>query len=221
MTHSKATPNRYAQSASHQEYHARRYGDLEGRLNLAAMRRTLSRALAGVPRESRVLDMPCGTGQYCWHLAAAGYQTTAADVAPEMLKIASSIGPAALPAGTQAPVFLVEDVFHLSFPPNSFAASICIRLFNLLNRSGRIAALRELARVSRTVIVSYNHPYTMKHLSRVVRHRLGRRSQPKERFNRECVRSEAAEAGLELQKLLWVAPVLSEVWLAVLTKHTQ
>ena len=216
MTSSKATRARYDAPAHSNRYHARRYGDLEGRLNLSAMRSTLNRALVGVAPGSRVLDLPCGTGQYCWHIASAGFHTTAADIAPEMLKVASNI--AAAP-GTQRPEFTVEDVFRLSFPASSFAASVCIRLFNLLERSERIAALRQLARVSDTVIVSYNHPYTIKHLSRLVRHRLGLRGRPRERFSRECVRREASEAGLELQKLFWVTPLLSEVWLAVLTKR--
>jgi 2-polyprenyl-3-methyl-5-hydroxy-6-metoxy-1,4-benzoquinol methylase len=215
VTPSKATRARYDEPANSQGYHARRYGDLEGRLNLSAMRSTLNRALVGVPPGSRVLDLPCGTGQYCWHIAAAGFQTTAADIAPEMLKVASSSGTA---TATHAPEFMVENVFQLSFPARSFAASVCIRFFNLLKRSERIAALTQLARVSDTVIVSYNHPYTIKHLSRLVRHRLGLRSRPRERLSRECVRSEASEAGLELQKLFWVTPLLSEVWLAVLAK---
>jgi hypothetical protein len=112
----------------------------------------------------------------------------------------------------------VEDVFHLSFPDKSFAASVCIRFFNLLARSERIAALKELARVTDAVIVSYNHRYTFKHLSRVVRHRLGLRERPRERLSLDKVRREASEAGLKLKEVFWVAPLVSEVWLAVLTK---
>ncbi len=208
--------DRYDAPVHSQNYHGRRYGDWEGRLNLSAMRSALTRALARVPAGGRVLDLPCGTGQYCWHIAAAGYPTIAADIAPEMVKVASNGTPA---PGTPPPEFRVEDVFQLSFSDKSFAASVCIRFFNLLERAERIAALRELARVTDTIIVSYNHPYTFKHLSRVVRHRLGLRERPRERLSRDDVRGEASEAGLRLEKVFWVAPLISEVWLAVLGKE--
>lgn len=179
------------------------------------MRRALARALLHVPSGGRALDVPCGTGQYSWYLAAAGFRTAAADIAPEMLKVAATLRRMAT---KNAPEFVAGNIFHLSFPTRSFDAAVCIRLFNLLDRAERIAALRELARVADTVIASYSHQYTLKHFCRLVRYRLRLRVQPKPRLSRDRLEDELSQAGLELRQLIPVCPLLSEVWLAVLVK---
>jgi hypothetical protein len=111
---------------------------------------------------------------------------------------------------------VVADIFHLTYGPACFDGAVCIRLFNLLNAPERVAVLKELKRVAETLIISYSHPYTLKHLGRLLRHRLGLREAPKPRLTRMELCQEVAEAGLHLRALIAVAPVLSEVWLAVL-----
>ena len=196
-------------------YHRRRYGDWQGRLNLRAMRHALAKALVHVLPGGRVLDVPCGTGQYSWALAVAGFQVTAADSSPEMLKVAATLLRIQV---VHAPRFQVEDIFRLSFDPLSFEAAVCIRFFNLVDRARRIAALRELSRVADVVIASYNHRPCLKHLSRLVRFSMGRHSRPKARLSRQQLVEESGEAGLVLGKLIPVAPLLSEVSLLVLAK---
>jgi hypothetical protein len=131
-----------------------------------------------------------------------------------MLKVAA-IRPSS--AGENRPEFAVENVFNLSFPTGSFDGVVCIRLFNLLNRTERVAALRELGRVAATVIVSYSHGYTLKQVSRQIRWRLGMRKQLNSRLSHQQISAELSEAGLRLRELIVVAPLLSEVCLVVLT----
>jgi hypothetical protein len=104
------------------------------------------------------------------------------------------------------------------FAPHSFYIAVTIRLFHLLNRAERIVALGQMARVSELVVADYSHKLSLKHLSRVVRYRLGLRKEPRLRFSKADLIKEVGEAGLELRDLIWVAPGLSEIWLAVLKK---
>jgi SAM-dependent methyltransferase len=177
------------------------------------MNRALKRSLAHVPPGGRVLDVPCGTGQYCWFIAQLGFQTVAADLAPEMVKVAAT--PRAAGA-TNRPQFLVEDVFRLSFPARSFDGAVCIRLFNLLDRPERVAALGELHRVASTIIASYAFAHSFNSLTRWCRYKLGRRAKPKPRLSRPELEQEVSEAGLEVRQFIRVAPLLSEVVLVVL-----
>ena len=207
---------RYRSLPRAEQYHVNRYGDLEGRVNLYMMRRALLRAFRSAPAGSRILDIPCGTAQYSWFYAAQGYRVTASDVSPQMIEVASKPRETVAP-GLQ-PKFEVADIFNLHFATNSFDIAVSIRLFHLLNRSERIVALGQMAKVSDLVVVDYSHKCSLKHFSRVVRYRLGLRKEPRQRFSRADLIKEVGEAGLELRDLIWVAPGLSEIWLAILRK---
>lgn len=200
---------KYDRASIAQEYHRSRYGDLAGQLNLWAMKRALSRALRHLPADARVLDAPCGTGQYSWYLASKGFRVFAGDIAPAMVEVARD-----LPHPPNAHVnFLAINAFGLPFPRGTFDAAVCIRFFNLLNRDERIAALRSLASVCKTIVASYNHPHSLKHLSRRVRHWCGLRDRLPQRATREALKAEVAEAGLKINEVTLVAPPFSEAWL--------
>jgi ubiquinone/menaquinone biosynthesis C-methylase UbiE len=203
---------KYDRSGVAERYHHRRYGDVAGRLNLWAMKRALSRALRHLPLGARILDAPCGTGQYSWYLADKGFRVIAGDIAPAMITVARDQS-----RGARLPVdFVAVNAFALPFERGHFDAAICIRFFNLLNRDQRIAALRSMGRVCKTIIASYNHPHSLKHLSRRFRHWCGLRDKLPQRASREVLDAEVAEAGLKIDKLTVVAPPFSETWLAAL-----
>jgi ubiquinone/menaquinone biosynthesis C-methylase UbiE len=201
---------KYDRAEIAQRYHDSRYGDFAGQLNLWAMKRALTRALRHLPAGARILDSPCGTGQYSWYLAGKGFRVTAGDIAPAMMIAARD-----QPHNAAAHVdFVAINAFALPFERGPFDAAVCIRFFNLLNRDERIAALRSMARVSRTVIASYNHPHSLKHLSRRFRHWCGLRDKLPHRASRGVLEAEVAEAGLKIHRLTRVAPPFSETWLA-------
>lgn len=192
-----------------ERYHRNRYGDLQGVINRAFIWRALVRSLASVPSGSRVLDVPCGTGQFCWDLAAAGYSVTGMDVSTAMLDVAAR-------QGSPDDVTLRQgDIFSLPFDSKSFDAAICIRFTNLVSARWRISAIRELARVARVVVISYAHRYSLKYVSRWLRYVLKLRDKLNPRHGRESLQRELALAGVKLRDLIHVAPLLSESWLAV------
>jgi SAM-dependent methyltransferase len=208
---------RYRNAEQAARYHASRYEDLEGRINLHMMRRALLRALRHVPQGGKILDIPCGTAQYSWWYASQGYRVTATDISPQMLEVAAR--PREAVAKGREPKFQEADIFNLKFDAAAFDLAVSIRLFHMLRREERIVALKEMGRVANVVIADYGHKYSLKHWSRVVRHKLGLRREPRLRFSKPELLREISEAGLKLQELIWVAPGLSEVWLAVLVKR--
>lgn len=210
----KLVGSRYKTVEGAARYHEGRYGDLAGRINLSVMRRKIARALTGVRPGGRILDIPCGTGQYTWRLAAEGFEVVAADNSPQMVEVAAR---PQCEAKIQ-PKFQVADLFNMEFEPGSFDAALCIRFLHLLKAAERREAVRQLARMAEIVVIDYSHKYTLKHLSRVLRYKLGQRKEPRKRFCRDEVMKDVSDAGMQLLDLIWVAPGFSEVWLAVLKR---
>ena len=66
------------------------------------------------------------------------------------------------------------------------------------------------------VIATVCHPYTWKSFQRAVRRRLGGNAKRSPRLTRRELAEEAASAGLRLERVIPVLPVLSEVWVVVL-----
>ena len=203
---------RYQNSRVAGEYDDRRYNDWQGRLNNRTVWRKLRAALAEVPPGGRVLDAPCGTGRFSWHLAGAGFETTACDVSRDMLAVAEKAGS----PGGRAPRFLEGDLFNLPFKDREFDAVVCIRFMNLVDRPVRAEAVRKLARLAPILVIGYYHCYTLKYLSRWIRHRLHLARPPGPRLTRPTFLDEIKETGCRLKQLIPVAPLFSEEWLAVL-----
>lgn len=203
---------KYSDESVAARYHADRYSDLQGRINLWFMVRAINSALSGVPKGGTVLDVPCGTGQYCWAIAKKGFQMVASDISLAMIQQARNQN-----GSENGQVgFFRGDIFSLPFPTKSFDAAMCLRFTNLVGPELRVKAVQELARVAPVVVVSYYHPYTLKYCSRWTRQALGGRNKLKPRLTRTALRQEIEATGLRLERLITVVPVLSEAWIAVL-----
>jgi ubiquinone/menaquinone biosynthesis C-methylase UbiE len=116
--------------------------------------KALEIAVRGIPRDSRVLDFPCGTGRLNSLLEEKGYQVTAVDSSYHMAAIArQNRGSSA----DQSPGYAVSDVLKTAFCDDAFDAVICNRLFHhFYEKDIRRTALSELARISKgPVVISY------------------------------------------------------------------
>jgi SAM-dependent methyltransferase len=205
---SQPVHTRYRDTDVASKYDQRRYADLQGRMNNRAAWRALRRALRHVQPAGRLLDIPSGTGRFSRQLAEAGFAVFASDISMEML---------AMMPGAGAVRRFQGDVFHLPFPDRTFAAAVCIRFFNLVDRSMRFDAVRELARVADVVIAGYYHRYTLKYAGRWLRNRLGLHQGNNPRLSSAGLRDELRQTGLRLLQIVPVAPLLSEEWLVVLS----
>jgi len=212
MTNLSTIQMRYRHTETVANYDRLRYSGVVGQLNCRAMRAALRKALAHVPAGGTILDLPCGTGIFTWFLSHLGFKTFASDVSLEMLESTRSVRREEAPT----PHVFQGDIFRLPLRNRSFDAIMCMRFMNLVDRPARVAAVVEMARVSRVVIVSYYHKYTLKYLSRMARFKLGLRGSTKPRLSRRALLNEINETGLTLRALIPVAPVFSEAWIAVL-----
>jgi SAM-dependent methyltransferase len=193
-----------------ERYERRRYGSAGRRLNLRLLERALSRALDTVPAGGLVLDAPCGTGILTGFLRRKGFRVVGADISPAMLAVARRRGEA-----------LGQVRADLEQPPcrtRSVDAVVSSRFMMHLPPETRPRVLRALADLARgPVIATICHPYTYKSFQRAVRRMLGSNVKRSPRLTRRALAAEAASAGLRIERVIPVLPLLSEVWVVVLS----
>jgi len=127
-------------------------------------------ALEGLPKNSKVLDLPCGTGRMSYLIRDKGFNVVAADYALPMLEEAKN---KVEESGETNIVFEQQDIFNLTYADATFDAVICNRLFHHFTTAHlREAALKELKRVSKgkNIIVSFYSINTLSALVRALKH---------------------------------------------------
>lgn len=190
-------------------YERRRYGGVVRGLNLRLLERALARALDGVRPGGLVLDVPCGTGILGGFLASRGLRIVGADISPAMLAVARGRDPALghVRADLEAP----------PYRPGAFDAVVCARFLMHVPAESRPCVLRTLAGLTHgPLVATFCHPYTLKSLGRALRRRIGRPAKRSPRLTRRALAAEARAAGLRVERVIPVLPLLSEVWVVVL-----
>jgi len=195
-------------------YERRRYGGLVRGLNLRLLERALAQALAGVGGRRLVLDLPCGTGIIGAYLAARGFRVVGADISPAMLEVARE--------REHALGLLRADLEAPPWRPGSFDAVVCARFLMHVPAASRPRVLSTLAGLtSGPLIATVCHPYTVKSLGRSIRRQLGRPTKQSPRLTRHALATEVEAAGLTLERVIPVLPLLSEVWVVVLRNRAR
>lgn len=191
-----------------ERYERRRYGGFWRRLNLRLTERALRRGLGGVPAGALVLDAPCGTGILGEFLRARGYRVIGADISEAMLAVAGRRG--------RILGCVRADLETPPLRPRSVDAVVSSRFLMHLPPALRPRVLRTLAELSRgPVVATVCHPWTVKRLGRVLRRALGARPKQSPRLTYRALAAEVASAGLVLERVIPVLPLLSEVWVIV------
>lgn len=121
----------------------------KGRPQWRAEEVAVDRALAMLPAGARVIDVPVGTGRFCDLYAKYGLRVTGVDTSADMLRIAER---KAATAGVEAELE-AADIRRLPYADGRFDAAVCIRLFQWFGTDDIVAALTELARVSRGPVI--------------------------------------------------------------------
>lgn len=194
-------------------YERRRYGGVVRRLNLHLLERALGRALGSVGGRRLVLDAPCGTGILARFFATRGFRVVGADISPAMLAVARERAGAVghVRADLEAPPYRA----------GSFDAVVCNRFLMHLPAPSRPRVLTTLARLaSGPLVATVCHPYTLKSLGRAFRRILGGQAKRSPRLTRAALAAEVQSAGLRLERVISVLPLLSEVWVVVLRSPT-
>jgi len=193
-----------------ERYERRRYGSLGRRLNLRLLERALTRALARVPADGLVLDAPCGTGILSTFLRRKGYRVIGADISPAMLAVAHR--------RADALGHVRADLEQPPCRPRSVDAVLTSRFLMHLPSDTRVRVLRVLGELARgPVVATVCHPYTYKSFQRALRRALGGSAKRSPRLTRRELEDEAARAGMRIERVIPVLPILSEVWVVVLS----
>jgi len=101
--------------------------------------------------------------------------------------------------------------------PGSVDAVVSSRFLMHLPSDTRSCMLRVLGELARgPVIATVCHPYTYKSFQRALRRALGGTAKRSPRLTRRELEDEAARAGMRLERVIPVLPLLSEVWVVVL-----
>jgi SAM-dependent methyltransferase len=123
-------------------------------------------ALSDVPSGSSVLNLPCASGRWIEPLVARGFRVTCTDSSEIALKEARDrwqrVAPGLRPQAPE-PAFVLASPTQTQLPDRQFDAVLCIGLLDRLGTSDlRIAALRELRRISRgPVVVSFCNAFAL------------------------------------------------------------
>jgi SAM-dependent methyltransferase len=189
-------------------YEQRRYGGLVRKLNHKLLERALAQGLSGVPKGGVVLDAPCGTGVLADFLRGLGFRVMGADISPAMLEVARERGPVI--------GHVRADLERPPLRPGSVDAVVSTRFLMHLPAELRPRVLASLARLARgPVVATVCHPYTFKTFGRTVRGAVGFETKKSARITRRELDAEVASAGLRLERVIPVMPILSEVWVIV------
>jgi SAM-dependent methyltransferase len=192
-----------------ERYERRRYGSFTRRLNLRMLERALARAFADVPANGLVLDAPCGTGIMAGFLNRSGFRVLGADISRAMLEVAHK--------RTRAVGHVRADIERPPFRDGAIDAVLSSRFMMHLPPDARPRVMRTMAGVtSGPLIATFCHPYTVKSFLRAVRRAFGGSAKRSPRVTRRQLADEAAAAGLRLERIVPVMPLLSEVWVVVL-----
>ena len=189
-------------------YERRRYGSFTRRLNLRILQRAIARQLRHVGGRKLLLDVPCGTGIVSAQLHREGFKIVSADISPAMINLARERGGVG---------HMLADLEVPPFRPGTFDAVLCARFLMHLPPEARPRVLRTLASLTNgPLVATMCHPYTVKTLGRAVRRWFGRPAKQSPRLTRRELEAEVAAAGLRLDRVVQVLPLLSEVWVVVI-----
>ena len=135
-------------------YDAERFRGVRGAFVDRLERRLLDHSMQGMMPNSRVLDLPVGTGRMARYLESKGHEVVGSDISLAMMQVAEER------SGGRA-VLVRGDGERLPFADNSFDVAVCFRLLVHLPEAARLNVLREMARVARTRVVAVYQPHRM------------------------------------------------------------
>lgn len=184
--------------------------DLKGRME----RRAVLRMIAAFPAGGHILDCPCGTGRVMELLMEKAFRVTAADCSSHMVGRCRENMLDRFPTLSGRMDFCVEDAMGTTFADRSFDGVICNRLLHHYDdRETRITVLRELARVSRgLVVISFTNARSVSAVRKRLRARLsGQPYRASRTPTREQMVGEFAEAGLTCVRTIGVLRGLSRM----------
>ncbi len=156
--------------------------------------RLIRRHLARVGHSKVILELPCGGGRITPAFADSVDFIIESDIAIGQIRYARATSTLAVPRA-----WMTASAFHIPLRDAAVDGTICIRLcHHLPTAAERERLFRELMRVSRRfIIVTYFDHYSLKNLTRRMRHPFDRKP-PKMTMTKGRVEELARESGWRL-----------------------
>lgn len=175
------------------------------------------RFLVTLPRGSRVLDLPCGTGRLTPLLAERGLEITGADSSPRMVELARANWDRrnGTPSRASTARFEVEEGGATRFADGTFDAVVCNRLFHHFREpETRVAVLTEFRRICNgRMLVSFFNSFAVDAVRFRLKHAL-RGTTPTDRIpiSMADLEADVAAAGLKILRTSAVVWGISPMW---------
>jgi ubiquinone/menaquinone biosynthesis C-methylase UbiE len=197
----------YRNEAVAGNYDRVRFASFPGQVFNALERAAVRRIFRRLPKDSIVLDAPCGTGRFAAVLLEMGFRVVGVDISEDMLDVArEKLRGFGSRFQTRA-----LDVTSLPSDGQRYDGALCARLLMHLTLDEQVAVIRAVARVTDGIVSfneSINTPYHR--ARRRVKAMLGNRPPARSPITRAQVRELAERADVSIDHEIWVAPLLSE-----------
>ncbi len=140
------------------EYDRVRFSSLAGQVFNSQEKRIIRECFNGLPRNTVVLDLPCGTGRLAESLLESGLRVHGADISDEMLGVARE----RLASYGERFTTEVTDALKQTGCEPQFDATLCARVLMHFPLETQIEFMRGVASMTRKIVVinhSLNSPY--------------------------------------------------------------
>lgn len=148
----------YKNAAVAKDYDRVRFSSMAGRVFNNQERRIIQECFQDLPRDTIILDIPCGTGRLAAPLLESGLKVYGADISAEMLDVAKE----RLASYGSRFTTEVMDAFKLTGSERQFEAALCARVLMHFPLETQIKFLRGVASITQKRIVinhSLSSPY--------------------------------------------------------------
>lgn len=208
----------YLGRVKYNEATAKRYQVRKKGKHVAEMK-LVDRAFKLIPKNHRVLDVPCGGGRVTVHLGLQGYNMSSADLSDAMLAITrENVAKNHLKGSVEK-----QDIERLTYGDQHFDSLISFRLFHHFpNPEIRQRAVTELCRVTRHyVALSYFSPASVTLLKRTIRAAMGKGKSDKHHTSLSEVKRYFAKAGFKFVKDFARTPLVHTLHVAVFERDAK
>jgi len=203
----------YKSQKAAQTYDQTRFRSLKGKLLDKREKKIIGQFLNGLPEDSLILDLPCGTGRISEFLLSQGYKVWGADISPEMLEVART----KLNGFGDRVSFYLADAENLPFEDKRFDSATYIKLFGHIPSETRIRILKEIKRVTKgPFIVAYYLSEPIANIKRKIRKLIAGNKAPWFPISKKDLKKEIESAGLVIVKEKPLLRYVSETWIVLL-----
>lgn len=197
----------YKNAAVAKDYDRVRFSSVAGRVFNNQERRIIQECFQDLPRDTIILDIPCGTGRLADALLESGLKVYGADISAEMLDVAQE----RLASYGSRFTTEVMDAFKLSGNEIQFEAALCARVLMHFPLETQIKFLQGVAAITqKRVVINHSLSSPYQRFRRWVKVLLGHQKSAGYPITNSEIKRLLAESGLAEVKRRRINALISE-----------